>query len=84
VGSEAADERVIEQVAKLALDRGLPRAQIALAWLLHQPVVTSPIVGASREEHLKDAVAALDLTLSKAELEFLEAPYIPHAVAGHS
>ena len=63
--------------------RGLPRAQIALAWLLHKPAVTAPIVGASKPQHLEDAVAALSVTLSDDEIAALEAPYVAHAVAGH-
>jgi aryl-alcohol dehydrogenase-like predicted oxidoreductase len=80
--TEEADRRVVEAVAKVAADRGVPRAQVALAWLLHKPGITAPIVGATKPEHLDDAVAALDLALSPEEIAALEAPYVPHAVAG--
>jgi aryl-alcohol dehydrogenase-like predicted oxidoreductase len=78
-----ADRRVAAAVASIAETRGLPRAQIALAWLLHKPVVTAPIVGASKPGHLEDAVAALSVTLSGEEIAALEAPYVPHAIAGY-
>jgi aryl-alcohol dehydrogenase-like predicted oxidoreductase len=77
-----ADRKVVETVAAVAAERGVPRAQIALAWVLAKPVVSAPIVGASRPGHLEDAVAALDLVLSDDEISRLEAPYIPHAVVG--
>jgi aryl-alcohol dehydrogenase-like predicted oxidoreductase len=79
---EASDRRVIEAVAAVAAARGLPKAQIALAWLLHQPVVTAPIVGASKIAQLEDAVAALSVRLSSEELASLEQAYVPHPVAG--
>jgi aryl-alcohol dehydrogenase-like predicted oxidoreductase len=79
---EASDREVIEAVAAAARDRGLPRAQVALAWLLHKPVVTAPIVGASRVAHIEDAVAALSVRLSSEEIAALERPYVPHPVAG--
>src|SRR5919206_3090984 len=77
------DRAVVEALAEVARRRHLPRAQVALAWLLAKPAVTSPIVGVTKPEHLQDAVAAVDLELSGAELEELEAPYRPHPVAGH-
>lgn len=77
-----ADRAVIEAVARVALERGVPRAQVALAWLLHNPAVTSPIVGAAKPHHLEDAVAALSLELTEEEVLALEQPYVPHAVAG--
>ena len=77
-----ADRQVAEAVAGIAAGRGLPRAQIALAWLLHKPVLTAPIVGASKPGHLEDAVAALSVKLSPEEIIELEAPYRPHAIAG--
>ena len=77
-----ADRQVAERVAAIAEARGLPRAQIALAWLLHKPVVTSPIVGASKPGHLEDAVAALSVKLSSEEIAALEAPYVPHEIVG--
>ena len=72
----------LERVAEIAARRGVPRAQVALAWLLHKPVVTAPIVGASKPQHLEDAVAAMSLTLSPEEIAALEEPYVPHALAG--
>jgi aryl-alcohol dehydrogenase (NADP+) len=77
------DRAIVDRVAAVAERRGLPRAQVALAWLLHQPVVTSPIVGVTKPQHLADAVAAVDVELSADELEELAAGYLPHAVAGH-
>jgi len=77
------DRQVVEAVAGVAGARGIPRAQVALAWLLQQPTVSSPIIGVTRPEHLADAVAALDLELCDEECAALEAPYEPHAVAGH-
>jgi 1-deoxyxylulose-5-phosphate synthase len=78
------DRLVIEAVGKVAAARGVPRAQVALAWLLQKKGVTSPIVGASKVEHLTDAVAALSLKLTTDEIKTLEAPYVPHKVAGFS
>jgi 1-deoxyxylulose-5-phosphate synthase len=78
------DRLVIEAVGKVAASRGVPRAQVALAWVLHKKGVTSPIVGASRPEHLTDAVAALSLKLGADEIKTLEAAYVPHKVAGFS
>jgi 1-deoxyxylulose-5-phosphate synthase len=77
------DRAVVERVAAVAAGRGVPRAQVALAWLLAQPAVTSPIVGVTKRAHLDDAVAAVDLELSTDELSELGAGYVPHAVAGH-
>jgi aryl-alcohol dehydrogenase-like predicted oxidoreductase len=77
-----ADRKVVERVADIAARRGVPRAQVALAWLLHKPVVTAPIVGASKPQHLDDAVAALSLKLTPEEITELEEPYVPHAVTG--
>ena len=79
-----ADRRVVEQVAAVAAARGVPKAQVALAWIANKPYVTAPIVGASKTQHLEDAVAALTLHLEPAEIAQLEAPYVPHAVSGHS
>jgi aryl-alcohol dehydrogenase-like predicted oxidoreductase len=78
-----ADDRVVDAVQDLAEERGVPPAQIALAWLLHKPGVTAPIIGASKPNHLEDAVAALAIKLNKAEIERLEAVYVPHPVLGH-
>ena len=81
--SEPEDHDVADRAAALAGRRGVKPAQIALAWLLHQPGVTAPIVGASKMNHLEDAVAALDIRLSAEELRELEEPYRPHRVLGH-
>ncbi len=77
------DFQVVERVVELATKRGVKPTQIALAWLLHQPGVTSPIIGASKIEHLKEAVEAVDLELSDQERKFLEEPYTPHPILGH-
>lgn len=82
--TEDADKKVVEAVAKLAEARGVPRAQIALAWMLHKSVVTSPIIGATKPHHLEDAVAALSVRLSAEEIASLEEPYVPHPVLGFS
>jgi len=78
------DFAVVDRVAEVAAARGMPAAQVALAWLLHKPGVTAPIVGATKLEHLDDAVAAEQLTLDPAEIARLEEPYVPHSIAGHS
>ncbi|WP_026870260.1 aldo/keto reductase [Inquilinus limosus] len=77
-----ADREVVEAVAAVARARGVPRAQVALAWVLQQPGITAPIVGATKIEHLDDAVAALSLQLTAEEIAALEAPYVPHRVTG--
>ena len=78
------DRKVIERVAEVAAKRGVPRAQVALAWLLSKPFMTAPIVGASKPNHLEDAVAAVSLKLSEEEITKLEEPYVPHPVVGFS
>ena len=78
------DRKVVERVADVAAKRGVPRAQVALAWLLNKPVVTAPIVGASKPNYLEDAVAAVSLKLSDEEIRELEEPYVPHPVVGFS
>jgi aryl-alcohol dehydrogenase-like predicted oxidoreductase len=78
-----ADRKIVEQVATISAARAVPKAQVALAWIAQKPYVTAPIVGASKTQHIDDAVAALSLTLDADEIAQLEAPYIPHAVAGH-
>ncbi len=78
------DFEVVERVSELARKRGASNAQVALAWVLAQPGITSPIVGARRMEHLDDAVAAVELKLDESELRALEEPYRPHPVLGHS
>ena len=80
--SHPADFDVIERVAELASERGVPQAQVALAWVMQRPGVVAPIVGATKVEHLDDAIAALELSLSAEELERLEEPYVPHPVSG--
>lgn len=77
-----ADRKVVEAVAAVASARGIPRAQVAMAWLLAKPGITAPIVGATKPHHLDDAVAALDVQLTPEEIAALEAPYVPHAVMG--
>jgi aryl-alcohol dehydrogenase-like predicted oxidoreductase len=80
---EAADYAVVDQVSAIAQQRGVPNAHVALAWLLQQPGVTAPIVGATQIGHIEDAVKASALELSGEELEALARPYVPHAVLGH-
>ena len=81
-GTEESDKPMVDRVGEIAKARGIPGAQIALAWLLHKPAVTAPIVGATKPHHLEEAVAALDVKLSDAELEALQAPYVPHRIVG--
>src|SRR5271170_6349246 len=81
--SQPTDFDVVERVAQVAAERGVPSAQVALAWLLHKPGVTAPIVGATKLGHLQDALAAEQLTLSEQEIARLEEPYVPHPVLGH-
>ena len=76
------DREIIDQVGNIAARRNIPRAQVALAWVLGKPEITSPIIGATRMEHLTEAVAALDVKLTEDEVRALEAPYAPHPVAG--
>jgi aryl-alcohol dehydrogenase (NADP+) len=76
------DRRVVEAVARIAQKRGVPRAQVALAWVAQNPVVTAPIVGTSKPHHLDDALAALSLSLTPEEIAELEEPYVPHEVSG--
>jgi aryl-alcohol dehydrogenase-like predicted oxidoreductase len=80
--TEEADRAIIDKVGEIAAKRGVPRAQIALAWMLSKPGITAPIVGATKPEHLTDAVAATKFSLSSEEVSSLEEHYIPHAVAG--
>jgi aryl-alcohol dehydrogenase-like predicted oxidoreductase len=82
--TEEADRKVVDALGQLSEKRGIPRAQLALAWLLSKSGVTAPIVGASKPHHLEDAVAALGVKLSPDEITALEAPYIPHPVLGFS
>ena len=78
-----ADFAVVDAVRDVATRRGLPTAQVALAWLLHREAVTAPIVGATKPGHVEDAVAAVGVELSDEEIGALEAPYVPHPVLGH-
>ena len=80
----SADFDVADRAAEVAAAHGVPSAQVALAWLLHRPGVTAPIVGATKAGHLQDALAAERLALSPDEMRRLEEPYVPHAIAGHS
>ena len=80
--TENLDKQVVDCVGEIAEARGISRAEIALAWLLHKPAVTAPIVGATKLHHLEEAVAAVDVKLSDAEIDALEAPYVPHPIAG--
>jgi aryl-alcohol dehydrogenase (NADP+) len=80
--TEAADRAVVDRVAEVANERGVPMAQVATAWMLSKPVVTAPIIGATKPHHIADAVAAVDLVLSDDEIARLEEPYQPHPVVG--
>jgi aryl-alcohol dehydrogenase-like predicted oxidoreductase len=77
------DFAVVDRASEVAGARGVAQAQVALAWLLHKPGVTAPIVGATKLEHLEDALAAVDVSLSADEITRLEEPYVPHAISGH-
>jgi aryl-alcohol dehydrogenase (NADP+) len=78
----ASDQFIVDRVGEVARGRGVSRAQVALAWMLSKPAVTSPIIGATKPHHIDDAVAAAELQLSADEIKQLEEPYMPHAVAG--
>jgi aryl-alcohol dehydrogenase-like predicted oxidoreductase len=78
-----ADFDVVDRVAEVAAERRVPPAQVALAWLLHRPGVTTPIIGATKLRHLEDALAADELELSEKDMARLEEPYLPHPVLGH-
>jgi aryl-alcohol dehydrogenase-like predicted oxidoreductase len=80
--TEDADRKVIDRGAQVAAARGICRAPVALAWLLTKPVITAPIVGATKLQHLEDALASIDVKLSEDEIASLEEPYVPHAVVG--
>lgn len=80
---EADDFRVVDRVSEVAAQRGVPNAQIALAWLLSKPYVTAPIIGATRLSHLEDAIKAVEIKLTDEEIATLEEPYRPHPVLGH-
>jgi aryl-alcohol dehydrogenase-like predicted oxidoreductase len=78
------DREIASRVQEIAAKRSIPAAQIALAWVLSKPAITSPIIGASKPHHLDDAVASLGVKLSKEEIDFLEELYLPHPVKDHS
>jgi aryl-alcohol dehydrogenase-like predicted oxidoreductase len=80
--TEQEDRAVVAEVRRIAEERGIPRAQVALAWMLAKPVITAPIIGATKADHLADAIAAVNVTLTDAEISALEASYVPHAVNG--
>lgn len=80
--TEAADHKVVDRLGKIAEQRGVSQAQLALAWLLNKPGITSPIVGATKPHHLPDAVAALSIRLTPEEISSIEEPYTPHPVLG--
>ncbi|GAA4710243.1 aldo/keto reductase [Phytohabitans rumicis] len=80
---QESDATVVEAVGRVAGAKGVPSAQLALAWLLRQPAVTAPIVGATKLRHIEDAVAAVDVRLTDEEAAAVESPYLPHAVSGH-
>jgi 1-deoxyxylulose-5-phosphate synthase len=81
--TDPSDFEIGDRVRTVAERRGVPRAAVALAWLLSRPAVVSPVIGATKPEHIDDAVAALELKLSEEETSFLEEPYVPHRVLGH-
>ena len=81
---QPSDFTVVERLSEIAQRRGLSNAQVAMAWILSKPVVTAPIIGASKMKHLEEAVAALGVGLTEEEIAALEAPYEPHPVLGHS
>jgi 1-deoxyxylulose-5-phosphate synthase len=82
VKTREADKKVVDRVAKVAKARGIARAQVALAWLLSKPVITAPIVGATKLHHLDDAIASVGVSLSPDDVAALEEPYVPHEVVG--
>jgi aryl-alcohol dehydrogenase-like predicted oxidoreductase len=81
--AQPTDFDVVDAVATVAAERGVPPAQVALAWLIRRPAVTAPIVGATKVEHVADALAAVELELTPEEIARLEGPYVPHPVLGH-
>lgn len=81
-GTEELDKKVADRLGEIAEARGISRSQIALAWLLHKPAITAPIIGATKSHHLEEAAAAVEVKLSDTEIEALEAQYVPHRIAG--
>ena len=82
--TESTDRRIVEEVGRIAQEHGVPRVQIALAWLLSKEPVVAPIIGATKDEHIDNAVAALEVELTPDEIVALEEPYAPHAIVGHT
>lgn len=80
--TEAADHAVVDAVEKIAMNRGVPMAQIALAWQFTKPFITSPIIGATKDQHLGEALAAIEIQLTEDEVKQLEAPYVAHPILG--
>jgi aryl-alcohol dehydrogenase-like predicted oxidoreductase len=81
--NDPGDKSIVEAVTKIANDRGVPRAGVALAWMLSKPYVHSPIVGATKPEQFAEALTSVDITLDDHEIEELEAAYTPHTIQGH-
>ena len=81
---DPSDFAVVDRLTEIARKRGVPNMQVALAWILQQPGITAPIIGASKMEHLEQAVGALDVKLDDAELQALAEPYKPHPIRGHA
>ena len=81
-GTEELDKKVADRLGEIAEARGISRSQIALAWLLHKPAITAPIIGATKSHHLEEAAAAVEVKPSDTEIEALEAQYVPHRIAG--
>lgn len=77
-----ADKKVVERVTEIAVKRGVPKAQVALSWVLQKEAVVSPIIGSTKVSHIEDGVAALSIKLTQEEIEYLEEPYVPHSVVG--
>jgi aryl-alcohol dehydrogenase (NADP+) len=77
------DFQVVDRVTEIAKKRGVSNVQVALAWILHQPGITSPIIGATKPHHVEDAIKATELKLTREELDYLSAPYKPHPILGH-
>jgi aryl-alcohol dehydrogenase-like predicted oxidoreductase len=82
--AQPTDFDVVDRLNEVAAEKGLAPARLALAWLLHKPGVTAPIVGATKTAHLEDALAAVDVELNDEEIARLEEPYVPHPVMGHA
>ncbi len=80
--TDASDRAIVDRVKEVAAARGVPRAQIALAWVMNNPTVTAPIIGATKPHHISDAVDSLDITLTDEEVSLLEEPYVPHNIVG--